>query len=597
MSLLAKFPWPRRRVPAAVAADGTAAIGAPEALAAVPGPRLPTDEASGVSEYASFKVLLDDPAARPGLGFDGYAAALADTILHSRAEFAVGIFGSWGSGKTTLMHAIERVLARHENVVPVWFAAWRYEKDPNLLLPLLDVINDALEARTKGKKGWAHDAAVGVGRAGQAFLAGLKVSANLPVIQADFEPGKMIEAIRKGREQPRPLSFYRAGFKMLQDAIRGLSGNGTRRVVIFVDDLDRCMPPNALDVLESMKLFFDVEGCIFVVGLDQEIAERAVALKYRAFTDADVKTGTTGAALTQQSISGSEYLKKLFQVWFSLPPVQAQQLQEYLDTIETGDLGEAQRRDFTENVCRHFKVLQGQALLNPREIKRLINVYTLQLKVLAPRLATSLNPNVVLGLLSMNYRQDWKALYDHLSADPEYVQSVLRAALDADQWPNSVWLAGSEVKLPPGFVEYLGGLAAPVLRVEDLPAYVSAAESTWSTDPWVLEARTAASHLRGTGDELKKGTLSAAEAARRIRADVDHLNSLISSRRESFGRLGVLRQQLAAYVAGLMDLIGPPVSADAGDTFRVAWQNGGLSLIEDIDATLLEWHRYIALGS
>jgi predicted KAP-like P-loop ATPase len=39
------------------------------------------------------------------------------------------------------------------------------------------------------------------------------------------------------------------------------------KIVIFVDDLDRCLPDNALDVIESMKLFFDLPGFVFVVGL------------------------------------------------------------------------------------------------------------------------------------------------------------------------------------------------------------------------------------------------------------------------------------------------------------------------------------------
>ena len=50
-----------------------------------------------------------------------------------RAEFALGIFGSWGSGKTTLMQAIKHRLDGDERVVPVWFAAWRYEREGSLL--------------------------------------------------------------------------------------------------------------------------------------------------------------------------------------------------------------------------------------------------------------------------------------------------------------------------------------------------------------------------------------------------------------------------------------------------------------------------------
>ena len=76
---------------------------------------------------------------------------------------------------------------------------------------------------------------------------------------------------------------------MLRQAIHDLS-KGNRRVVIFVDDLDRCLLPNVLVVLESIKLFFDVEGCVFVVGLDSAIAERAVADKYRTLSDSAPQT-------------------------------------------------------------------------------------------------------------------------------------------------------------------------------------------------------------------------------------------------------------------------------------------------------------------
>jgi hypothetical protein len=64
------------------------------------------------------------------------------------------------------------------------------------------------------------------------------------------------------------------------------------------------MPSNALDVLESMKLFFDVPGFVFVVGLDQAIVERAVAYKYR------MEPGRPDAELWVAQVSGTDYVKK-----------------------------------------------------------------------------------------------------------------------------------------------------------------------------------------------------------------------------------------------------------------------------------------------
>jgi tRNA A37 threonylcarbamoyladenosine biosynthesis protein TsaE len=83
----------------------------------------------------------------PALGFQDYAAALSDIIRMSAPEFAVGIFGTWGTGKTTLMRQIERQLGDDDSVVTAWFTAWRYEKEPHLIVPLIDVLREALDER------------------------------------------------------------------------------------------------------------------------------------------------------------------------------------------------------------------------------------------------------------------------------------------------------------------------------------------------------------------------------------------------------------------------------------------------------------------
>ena len=336
-----------------------------------------TNSAINHSKFSEFKVLLDDPAKKPGLRFGDYASALADIVRGSKAEFAIGIFGTWGSGKTTLMRAVESILASDENVVTVWFTAWRYEKDPHLIVPLLDVLREALQRRADPAHSWARSAADAVGRAGSAFLAGVTLSAGVGGIQAQLQPGKIIDAIQsKNDNGSQSLSYYHAGFVMLRNAISELSGGGKRRIVIFIDDLDRCLPPEALAILESMKLFFDVEGCIFLVGLDQAITELAVAVKFRSLGEPD----------TAASVSSADYMKKIFQLQFAMPPVRTDQLQEFLSTIVTnGSLSTAQIADFDQNVRQHLAFLTDDDLVNLREVKRLINVYTLQLKILSSR--------------------------------------------------------------------------------------------------------------------------------------------------------------------------------------------------------------------
>lgn len=92
---------------------------------------------------STFKILLDRPAIEPGLGYPQYAAAFQAIIRHSDPQFAIGIFGGWGSGQTMLMQAIDRDLDKGR-MVSVWFSAWRYEKEEHLIVPLLDTVREAL---------------------------------------------------------------------------------------------------------------------------------------------------------------------------------------------------------------------------------------------------------------------------------------------------------------------------------------------------------------------------------------------------------------------------------------------------------------------
>ncbi|MDR7269692.1 formylglycine-generating enzyme required for sulfatase activity [Pelomonas saccharophila] len=82
-------------------------------------------------------------------------------------------------------------------------------------------------------------------------------------------------------------------------------------LVFLVDDLDRCLPDKAVEVLEAIKLFLEVEGCAFVLALDEEVVERGIAHRYRDYS-LQGKEGMT-------PITGAEYLEKLVHLPVRLP--------------------------------------------------------------------------------------------------------------------------------------------------------------------------------------------------------------------------------------------------------------------------------------
>lgn len=93
-------------------------------------------------------------------------------------------------------------------------------------------------------------------------------------------------------------------------------------LVFLVDDLDRCLPDKAVEVLEAVKLFLEVEGCAFVLALDEEVIERGIAHRYRDYA-LQGKEGMT-------PITGAEYLEKLVHLPVRLPRPTAGAAQVFL---------------------------------------------------------------------------------------------------------------------------------------------------------------------------------------------------------------------------------------------------------------------------
>src|SRR3954465_2529182 len=117
-------------------------------------------------------IVLDVPATRPTLRFDQIARALATIVETSPPRFAGGIFGGWGSGKSTLMDEIQRLLVGDHTIV-VQFNAWRFEREPHLIVPLLDTIRASLSdwAATRDDKESADKVREIAGRVGRVVRA------------------------------------------------------------------------------------------------------------------------------------------------------------------------------------------------------------------------------------------------------------------------------------------------------------------------------------------------------------------------------------------------------------------------------------------
>jgi KAP family P-loop domain len=454
-----------------------------------------------------YKILLDDPAQHPTLGFDQYARAFAGIIRESEPRFAIGIFGNWGSGKTTLMQAIQQQLAGDPDVITLWFNAWRYEREEHLIVPMLDTLREALlewaedNPEKQEPSSRAKRAAATVARAARAILVGMTLQGGMPgALELSLDASR---ALADWHQEPdeaatEPQSFYHASFTALQRSLTEFVGPGEhqKRIVVFVDDLDRCLPTSALQVLESMKLFFDLSGFVFVVGLDRQVVEGAIEAKYGE--------GHGAGRPADPPIKGTDYIKKIFQVPFTLPSVSPRQLNELLRSIASLDISKAQREDLWQGVQPHLVHLVTDAGVNPREVKRYLNAYTLQ-----RRTRPKLDPDVILCLQTMEFRADWKDAYDTLLSEREvFIDALVQQLGGVAGAVENLW---PELAVDDALLEYLrtpGG--QHLLEVPSLEPYLHSAGATRSTQPGLMESYRSLGKLRGllrtfdaagTGDE------------------------------------------------------------------------------------------------
>jgi hypothetical protein len=441
-----------------------------------------TDEGNS-QDAAAKQILLDSPTAEPALGYRQVGRAFATIINQSEPRFSIGIFGGWGSGKTTLMNAIK--LALHEdNLVIVDFNAWRFEREPQLLVPLLDTIRAALvrwsEPRDLVTREKLRSIATRVGRVVRALAAGLSAEMGLPgAAKIKYDLGTALDVLSSSGEPEGAQSLYVAAFQELERAFSEFATSGVNRIVIFVDDLDRCLPGNALDLLESMKLFFDLPGFIFVVGLDEDVVQRAIRVKFAEQDERSLgqEVVPSGSVMREGGRLGREYIKKIFQVPYSLPVMVPQQLDDLLEAMyDEAALSPVQLQDLRERVRPYLEHVAVGRRVNPREVKRFINAYTLQTLI-----RPELDPDTVLALQTLLFRYEWSLLYGAILGDSALFIRALSNFRDGQE-PGFEDLSPDLATLSSGLAEYLRSESAePLLRHESLDAYLSSLQSTRST--------------------------------------------------------------------------------------------------------------------
>ena len=321
--------------------------------------------------------------------FDDYAATIARLIASKKTKtpIALCISGAWGSGKTTLLRRIKIMLddttklkskkkfaeieflnakespnGSFRQCRTVWFNAWKYSDEDELLVALIRIIlqemsQDTIVAKMFGK---LLDPTYPRRDVVNTVLSWFKIK--LPSIDVELNTGEPL---------PTQLAEKTAILDLFDDSLDRLMAAWIHRrldvrkinpqngiLVVFIDDLDRCLPAKMVQVLEAVKLFLDKKGCIFVLGADTGIVQQAILKHY-------ADAGVTGE-------SAKDYLDKIVQLRFELPPIIESSMQDYL----------TREGVITTGWKDSWKSLVTGANVNPRSVKAFVNDINLQWSML-----------------------------------------------------------------------------------------------------------------------------------------------------------------------------------------------------------------------
>ena len=419
----------------------------------------------GESKYIANNDLS---AAEDFLGMKDQFDGLAKFIRQCSTPMTVAIQGDWGTGKTTAMNNIRRIILGKsaydlsdttglvqaeidrrkrinlkESELTIWFNTWQFSvlsDSDRLILDLLYMIVKMLQERMQAIKACSPDEHSEqqakemdsvVQKLAKGVVGFLVTSGKFLVKQSDeisgfletFSDFPLHDEMKKGAAAD-PLAVFQsmqsnASFvvflkAMLEETIQKLLEITKKdRIYFFIDDLDRLKPQIAVELLECMKNFLDCEGCVFVLAIDQEVIERGLRSKYGEDFDRDYAK------------RASQFFDKIIQVPFNLPTY-SYKLKGYVEELLKNSVIGDEPDEFV-------KIIKAFGETNPRTIKRSFNLLQLYC-LMRKEMPASILGEYAFVLLMIRSRNDFGMLSRTLSrlTDPESVLEDFVSELRSD---------------------------------------------------------------------------------------------------------------------------------------------------------------------
>lgn len=365
------------------------------------------------------------------LNFSEVAESIADIInTPELLPVSIGVFGDWGAGKSTILKLTETALNNQEQeYIHISFDAWLYQGYDDARASILETIAEALIKHVEKNKG-PIDKAMALGKRVnklRALSLSLDIGSTLLGMPTFGAIGKLTSLTQStlSSDEVDPEQVIKDGVEGIKDAHSQTKGFFNKEennsppqeiaafrkeyselladiglpLVVYIDNLDRCTPINAIHTLEAIRLFLFMPNTAFVVAADEDMIRSAVREYHK------------GATERHQT----DYLDKLIQVPINVPKPGQLEVRAYIFMLFALDYGvdkenlkiihhnllESLRNSWKQKPITIDQLISNLSLSSTTELKRVLDIAERITPLLASSSRINGNPRIVKRLLNV----------------------------------------------------------------------------------------------------------------------------------------------------------------------------------------------------
>ncbi len=330
---------------------------------------------------------------------------LSSLLISTNNAFTLSINANWGAGKTTFIKLWKVYLKQHHGINSIYFSAWEDDFSKEPLISILGEINQYIyknfHADPEVEKKFEKVKNVGgkiLKRGIPAFLKG--VTGGVVDFDKGFEEAIGAIAESTAKELIDNYSKDKLVTEEFKNTIQDLLSHidKDKPFVVFIDELDRCRPTYAIELLERIKHIFGIDGLIFVLAIDKTQLGESIKSQYG-------------------NIDTDNYLKRFIDMEYSLKNLKTDQFCHYLymsvyefDKLLVEKSIKKEYEPFLDELAM-IKYLSNSLKLTLREIEQIFIQLKIVFSTIPPRFFEVHFRLIVLFLiLKMKLPLDYEAL-------------------------------------------------------------------------------------------------------------------------------------------------------------------------------------------